>query len=311
LEEEQPADESEITIITDDAVTWNISRNQVMMSPLEEPLSQLEIAEEDEAEAARQEKLRDIAGAQAFYARAIIEYEAAGWTELGLATLRMHRADLLFELKQYMEAISELDRAAHVYEAQAHDRRNKMLSAHLESAENAVDALILIGMIYLYSEQDAVQTRNVIERLLSLNALIKKRYERKVALLLYIAEFYFELGEHQEALTYFEQANRFYSQQLANIADFPHVAPITQHLGKLKRKLTDVKQTRTVHFTITTKTPDDLEAVLGELRKGHLAGVKVTKATTARRTSKDARSGIVYSANLSVSIKSGDDSSQE
>jgi tetratricopeptide (TPR) repeat protein len=269
-------------------------------------LTQEHIAEEDEAEASRREKLKDHAGAQAWYARAIIEYEASGWTEVRLATLRMNRAGLLLVLKQDNEAASELERAARAFEAQAYHRLNRMVSAHLDYAEHAVDALILLATVYLHRIHDVVQARRVLERLLSLNTLIKKRYERKVDLLLYIAEFYVALGEQQEALAYFEQANRFYSQQLAAIADFSYVVPITKHLKAVKERLHTVKQSRTVRFTFTAKTPDDLKAVLEQLQKGRLR-VEVTKGVTPQRTSKDTRSGLVYVANLRITIDSEGD----
>jgi tetratricopeptide (TPR) repeat protein len=178
------------------------------------------------------------------------------------------------------------------------------MGVYLEYAEHAVDALVPLATVYLHRTQDRVQARRVLERLLSLNALIKKRYERKVDLLLYIAGFFLALGEQQEALTYFEQANRFYAQQLAAIADFSYVAPITKHLKEVKERLHSVKQSRTVRFTVTAKTPDDLEAVLEQLQKGQLPGVEVTKGVTPQRTSKDARSGLVYVANLRITLDS-------
>jgi hypothetical protein len=101
----------------------------------------------------------------------------------------------------------------------------------------------------------------------------------------------------------FEQANRFYSQQLAAIADFSYVALITKHLKAVKERLHTVKQSRMVRFTVTAKTPDDLEAVLEQLQKGRLR-VEVTKGVTPQRTSKDARSGLDYVANLRITIDS-------
>lgn len=206
-------------------------------------------------------------------------------------------------LKQDLEAASELERAARAFEAQAYQHLNRMVGNHLDYAEHAVDALIPLAMIYLHRIQDTVQARRVLERLLSLNTLIKKRYERKVDLLLYIAECFLALGEQQEAPTYFEQANRFYTQQLAPIADFSYVVPITKHLKEVKEKLHTVKQSRTIRFTVTAKTPDDLEAVLEQLQKGRLK-VEVTKGVTPQRTSKDARSGLIYVANLKITIDS-------
>jgi tetratricopeptide (TPR) repeat protein len=239
---------------------------------------------------------------QAFYARAIIEYEASGWTEVRRASLRMNRAGMLLLLKQDAEAVSELDRTARAFEAQAYQSLNRTMGIHLDYAEHAVDALIPLATVYLHRTHDLTQARKVLERLLSLNTLIKKRYERKVDLLLSIAEFFLELGEQQEALTYFEQANRFYAQQLAAIADFSYVVPITKHLKAVKERLSTVKQSRTVRFTVTAKTPDDLEAVLEQLRKGILPRVEVTKGVTAQRISKDARSGLVYVANLRMTL---------
>jgi len=300
---DQPADASVAAIVVN-TVAWNMAKDQVTLVPLEEALTQGQIAEEDEAEASRREKQEDHAGAQAFYARAIIEYEASGWNELRLAALRMNRAGLLLLLKQENEAASELERAARAFEAQAHNRLNRTMGVYLEYAEHAVDALVPLATVYLHRTQDRVQARRVLERLLSLNALIKKRYERKVDLLLYIAGFFLALGEQQEALTYFEQANRFYAQQLAAIADFSYVAPITKHLKEVKERLHSVKQSRTVRFTVTAKTPDDLEAVLEQLQKGQLPGVEVTKGVTPQRTSKDARSGLVYVANLRITLDS-------
>jgi hypothetical protein len=243
LKREQPADDSQVALVVNQ-VTWTIGRDQVILVPLAEQLSQAEIAAEDEAEAGRLEEAEEITGAQACYARAIIEYEAAGWTELRLATLRMKRAALLLALRQETEAAPELDRAARVYEAQAYNPRNRAVSAHLEYTEQAVDALIPLGAIYVRRAPDAAVARNVIERLLSLDALNKKRYERKVDLLLFIADLFFALNEGEEAWSYFEKANRYYSQQLAFIADFPHVAPITAHLRKVKERLSAVPHPR-------------------------------------------------------------------
>jgi tetratricopeptide (TPR) repeat protein len=283
-------------------VTWNLARDQVALAPLEARLSQEQIAAEDEAEARQREKLEDHTGAQISYARAIIEYEACGWTEVRLAPLRVNRAGMLLALKQDAEAASELDRAARAFEAQAYHPSNRMVGDHLDYAEQAVDALVPLAMIYLHRTQDAIQARRVLERLLSLNALIKKRYERKVDLLLSIAECFLALGEQLEALNYFEQANRFYAQQLAPIADFSYVRPITKHLKEVKGRLAAVKQqSRTVRFTVTTKTPDDLETVLQQLQQGRLK-VEVTKGVTPQRTSKDARSGLVYVANLRITL---------
>jgi len=297
---DQPEDTSIVAIVVNN-VTWNLNSEQVELTPVEDQLSQEQIAAEDEADAALKEKQKDHTGAQISYARAIIEYEACGWTEVRLAPLRVNRAGALLVLKQDSEAASELDRAARAYEAQTHHHLNRMVGDHLDYAEQACDALIPLAMIYLHRTQDTVQARRVIARLLALNALIKKRYERKVDLLLSIAECFLSLGEQQEALTYFEQANRFYAQQLAPIADFSHVRPITKHLEEVKGRLSTAKQSRTVRFTVTTKTPDDLEAVLQQLQKGRLK-VEVTKGVTPQRTSKDARSGLVYVANLRITL---------
>ena len=297
---DQTADTSIAAIVVNN-VTWNLARDQVALAPLEAQLSQEQIAAEDEADARQREKLEDHTGAQVSYARAIIEYEACGWTEVRLAPLRVNRAGALLVLKQDSEAASELERAARAYEAQTHHHLNRMVGDHLDYAEQACDALIPLAMIYLHRTQDTVQARRVIARLLALNALIKKRYERKVDLLLYIAECFLSLDEQQEALTYFEQANRFYAQQLAPIADFSYVRPITKHLKEVKGRLSTAKQPRTVRFTVTTKTPDDLEAVLQQLQQGRLK-VEVTKGVTPQRTSKDARSGLVYVANLRITL---------
>ncbi len=297
---DQPADPEVVAVVVNN-VAWNLTRNQVTLLPREGELSQEHIAGEDEREAARREKLEDHAGAQAFYARAIIEYESSGWTEVRLAALRMNRAGMLLLLKQDADAVSELDRTARAFEAQAFHRLNRTMGIHLDYAEHAVDALIPMAKVYLHRMHDQTQARNVLERLLSLNTLIKKRYERKVDLLLSIAECFLALGEQQEALAYFEQANRFYAQQLAAIADFSYVIPITKHLKAVKEKLSALKQSRTVRFTVTTQTPDDLEAVLEQLQKSRLR-VEVTKGVTAQRSSKDARSGLVYVANLKITI---------
>ena len=297
---DQPPDPSVVAIVVN-TVTWKISRDQVALALLEEQLSQEQIAAEDEAEATQREKRKDHAGAQVHYARAIIEYEASGWTEARLAPLRMNRAGTLLVLKQDAEAASELERAARAFEAQAYHRLNRMVGDHLDYAEQACDALVPLAMIYLRT-QDTVQARRVVARLLSLNTLIKKRYERKVDLLLYIAECYLALGKQQEALAYFDQANRFYAQQLAPIADFSYVVPITKHLKEVKGRLSTAKQARTVRFTVTAKTPENLEAVLEQLQKGRLR-VEVTKGVTPQRTSKDARSGLVYVANLKLTIE--------
>lgn len=77
---DQPED-TEVSAVVVNNVTWNLTRNQVTLSPLEARLPQEQIAAEDEAEAMQRAKLEDHAGAQAMYARAIIEYEACGWTE--------------------------------------------------------------------------------------------------------------------------------------------------------------------------------------------------------------------------------------
>ncbi len=300
-ETDQPEDTSLVAIVVNN-VTWNLSRNQVVLAPLEAQLSQEQIAAEDEAEARRREKLEDHDGAQVSYARAIIEYEASGWTEVRLATLRVNRAGMLLVLKQELEAASELERAARAFEAQAHHHLNRMVGDHLDYAEQACDALVPLAMIYLCT-QDTAQARRVVARLLALNSLIKKRYERKVDLLLSIAECYLALGEQQEALTFYEQANRFYAQQLASIADFSYIVPIAKHLNQVKERLHAVKakQARTIRFTATARTPDDLEAVLEQLQKSGLR-VEVTKGVTPQHTSKDARSGLVYVANIKLTI---------
>jgi hypothetical protein len=41
-----------------------------------------------------------------------------------------------------------------------------MVSAHLDYAEHAVDALILLATVYLHRIHDVVQARRVLERLI-------------------------------------------------------------------------------------------------------------------------------------------------
>lgn len=294
----QTEDTSVCTFIVN-GVTWNLEKDQVRTTDWDRTLTQEQIANTDESQANLQDEQKDWASAQVLYARAIIEFEATGWTESRLATLRMKRAGALLELKQDNDAAEELERAGRAFEEQAQNPYNRMVSGHLDYAEHAVDALIPLATVYLRRIHDTVRARQVIERLLTLNSLIKKRYERKVDLLLYIVEFWLDLGERDQALSYFEQANRFYSQQLAHMEDFFTVAPIAAHLKKVKVRLQDVRQSQTIRFSITTKTPDELEAILALLQESQ-RGLEVTKGITSQRMSKDARTGLVYVANLRI-----------
>jgi tetratricopeptide (TPR) repeat protein len=298
---DQPEDKA-IAAVVINHITWHLTRTQVRLSPLQEHLVQVYIAGEDEDQASECEKQEDYAGAQTCWARAIIEYEASGWTEIRLAPLRMKRAGLLLQLRQDAEAASELERAARTYESQAYHRLTRAMGMHLDYAEQAVDALIPLAMVYLHRTHDQIRARGVLERLLSLNALIKKRYERKVDLLLFLSEFFLDLGDQHEALTSFDQANRFYAQQLAAIADFPSIIPIAKHLQTVKERLQAIKQARTIRFSVTAQTPDDLQAILALLRTGRLPAVDVTKGVSSRRTSKDTRAGTTYVANLRITL---------
>jgi hypothetical protein len=176
------------------------------------------------------------------------------------------------------------------------------MGIYLDYAELAVDALLPLATIYVHHTHDRIRARGVLERLLSLNTLIKKRYERKVDLLLFLSDFFLDLGDQQEALTCFEQANRFYAQQLATIADFPSIIPVTKHLKAVKERLLAINGARTIRFTVTAQTPDDLEAILALLRKGRLPAVHVTKGVTSQRTSKGTRAGAICMANLKVTL---------
>jgi tetratricopeptide (TPR) repeat protein len=298
---DQPEDREIAAVVINNTI-WHLTRAQVMLSPLKEQLVQEHIAGDDEAEALVCEKQEDHVGAQICWARAIIEYESSGWTEIRLAPLRMKRAGMLLLLRRDAEAASELERAARAYESQTYHRLNRAMGIYLDYAELAVDALLPLATIYVHHTHDRIRARGVLERLLSLNTLIKKRYERKVDLLLFLSDFFLDLGDQQEALTCFEQANRFYAQQLATIADFPSIIPVTKHLKAVKERLLAINGARTIRFTVTAQTPDDLEAILALLRKGRLPAVHVTKGVTSQRTSKGTRAGAICMANLKVTL---------
>jgi len=300
---EQPKD-TRVCAVTVNNTSWSLAKIQVRLSPMEKPLEQVDIAGEDEGQAIACEEREDYAGAQTFWARATAEYAACGWPKVRLALFRKRRADILLRLGRYAEAASELERAAQAYKSQAYKPLNRAAGIYLDYAEQAVDTLIPMATIHLQHTHDPLRARVTVEQLAELNTLIKKRYERKVHLLLTLCGFFLDLGERREALTFFDQANRLYAQQLAGIADLPALLSVTEHLQTVKERLQTAKRARTISFGVTGHTSDDMEALLTLLRAGRMPVAEVTREATPWQTFRDVGTGLTYMANLKITFDS-------
>lgn len=300
---EQPKD-TRVCALTVNNTSWTIAKSQVRMSPMEKPLGQVDIAGEDEEQAIACEEHEDYVGAQTFWARVIVEYAACGWPPVRLALYRKRRADILLRLGQYAEAVYELEHAAQAYSGQAYDPLNRAVGIYLDYAEQAVDTLIPLATIHLQHTHDPMRARVAVEQLAELNTLITKRYERKVRLLLTLCGFFLDLGERREALTFFDQANRLYTQQLAGIADRSSLLPVTAHLHLIKERLQTSRRARTINFGVTTHRSDDIEDLLALLRAGHLPVAEVIREATPWQTFKDVGTGLNYMASLKITFDS-------
>ena len=179
-------------------------------------------------------------------------------------------------------------------ETKALDERLHAFGAHLEYAELAVQSLIALGSTLLYSPQfqeaqGKYRLRSLIDRLLRLNKLIKKRYETKTMLLYKVAHFLFEIGD-QDAVVYFEQAEKFYAQQLAYLEGWSVVEPVKQIRERVRAQLGTLERTHPTRLKLEADTPEELERFLSTLEK-HLPGIRITRPIRQERTSNSTRAG--------------------
>jgi len=304
-EEEQPREE-DFCDVTVNGTTWtfdllevDIERLDGEMNPLKE---QERIAKEHLALAKQFERQGKVQDACRAYARAIAELQACASSDAETAGERVLYATLLVKAERISEARAEMERAARAYEAKAVDPRLQRLGGHLDYAEAAVQVLVSLGtVIHLAADLKDAQTRRafrqVVERLLAMNRLIKKRYKTKVELLFQAAEFLQALGETEEALSLFDQAETFYQKQLAYLDGLRSGEPITQLRTRVKAQLGSVERARTMKFRIVADTADELGLLLKSLQDA-IPGLRVTKEVTRERQGSDARTGFRYTANV-------------
>jgi hypothetical protein len=195
----------------------------------------------------------------------------------------------------------ELEQAASAYESACGEQLNCMVGAHLDYAEQAAQTLTTLLRFYIH-DKDQPHIRHTIERLLALNKLIKKRYAPKVNLLLWVTEGFSALEESEQAQMYFEQAKRFYSQQLARYAGVPYLEAkdLADHLARLQAKMQTLAHPRVVKFTLTASTADDLDAILGVMRQ-YVPELVVTRS--GLQVSQSPRKANLYTATVRVTIR--------
>ena len=312
-EVEQPAEEDRCAV-TINGTTWIFNRKDVRLRQGEHTIpprfEQERIAGEHLARAQEASRQGQDEEAQQHYARALVELEASGKSAVEIAAERLLYAFLLAKAGRTSLAIAHMERAARACEGVA---VHPVYGKNLNEAELAAQALIALGHTALYATDldEAVRWRTLrqtVERGLTINRLIKKRYETKVTLLLTVAELLHALGETHEAKTLLEQADTFYQQQLASMEGWPAIEPITGHLQRVKATLGQVRRERTMKFQVTAATADELYGLLSALQES-LPGMRVTKGVTPERQGSSSRAGVRYTAHISWTTTTGPNAS--
>jgi tetratricopeptide (TPR) repeat protein len=299
----QPEEEDACAVLIN-GEEWTILYDDATVVPVEASLpwdEQQRIAQAHLEQARSERERKKICEAQRLFASCLIEMEAANTPSIQTAPIRIEYAATLMQVEARPEAIRELEKAARAYEAASLNQYNRMAGAHLDDAEQAAKTLTTLLRFSIH-DNDTPRIRHIIERLLVMNSLIKKRYATKVDLLLWITEGFSLLGEVKQAQRYFEEAKRFYSQQLARYEGVPYLESrdVADHLARLEAEMQTVDIPRVVKFTLTAETADDLDAVLGVLRQ-HVPELVVTRS--GLQTSKSPRKADLYTATVRVTIR--------
>jgi hypothetical protein len=155
------------------------------------------------------------------------------------------------------------------------------------------------------SSQEQQTLSTLVDRLLAINKLIKKRYETKVYLLYSVAEALLVLGKRADALMHFDQAERFYQQQLVPIVGLglSSTKAVVTHREHVRDLIGKISRERTARCQITAETADQLQAIFDTLQQ-HVPGLRITKGVTAARPGHDTRKGLRYTAHVSFTIAS-------
>jgi tetratricopeptide (TPR) repeat protein len=265
------------------------------------PGEQRRIAETHVEQARVERERKKIDEARRLFACCLVEMEAGNAPLVQQAAIRIEYSATLMQLEARQEAMRELEQAASAYESACGEQLNRMVGIHLDYAEQAAQILTTLLRFYIH-DKDQPHIRHTIERLLALNKLIKKRYAPKVNLLLWVTEGFSALGEAEQAQMYFEQAKRFYSQQLARYAGVPYLEAkdLADHLARLEAEMQTLVHPRVVKFTLTASTADDLDAILGVMRQ-YVPELVVTRS--GLQASQSPRKADLYTATVRVTIR--------
>lgn len=303
-EDEQPED-GEACAVRINGETWSILYEDATVAcPVDRRVpwgEQERIATEHREQAQAAFKRQDGEEARRLYACCLIEFEAIRAHQLRMADVYVEYAAALMQTEARREAIVTLEKAASTFSSAGEEPLLRMTGEHVEYAEQAAQVLMTLLRLYLHNEDQAL-IRRTIERLLVVNKQVKKRYTTKVDLLLWVVEGYLVLGESEQAVTYFEQAKRFYSQQLARYSGMPYLDPkeITEHLHRLEPAVRKKTASRTIKCTLIAETADDLEAALGTLRE-RVPDLVVTRS--GLQATKSPRMAERYTATLRITIR--------
>jgi tetratricopeptide (TPR) repeat protein len=307
-DDEQPAD-GQAYAITIQNIAWEFAKEHVTLRLLEGQVvpwrEQERLAQASGAQAHACERRGDLDAALKLYTRALVELTAAGKTEAELTQERLSRAFLLEKAGRRDEAVAEMDRIARTHEAFV---SASIYGKSLDDAEIAAQALIA-AVTFLIQDMDHPKSQerqklsNLFDRLLTMNKLIKKRYETKVYLLYTAAEALLLLGKRGDALALFDQAEKFYQQQLAPMEDLSSMRAIITRRERMRGLFGTILRERTARCQITAETADQLQAILDTL-KLYVPGLRITKGVTAICPDHDTRKGLRYSAHVSCILPS-------
>lgn len=306
--DEQPAGGQIYAIIVHN-IAWEFAKEHVTLQPLDRQITpwkeQERLAQASLAQAQERERKGDLDVALKLYTRALVELSASGKTEAELTQERLSRAFLLEKADRRDEAVAEMDRIARTHEAFV---RASIYGKSLDDAEIAAQALIA-AVMFLIKDMDHLKSQerqklsNLVDRMLAMNKLIKKRYETKVHLLYAAAEALSLLEKREDALTLFDQAEKFYQQQLAPMEDLSSMRAIVSRRERMRSLFGTISRERTARCQITAETSDQLQSILDTLTL-HVPGMRITKGVTAARPDHDTRKGLRYSAHVSFTISS-------
>lgn len=235
--EEQPPEEEQLLTIVVNGITWNLNRSHVRVTDPPAFLTQQHIAQESRAAARARAAQGDDVAAQALYARAIVELEAAGEKPVVLAHVRTSRANCLVSTERDQETLAELERAARIFEEATQDNVERMFGGHRYSAYHAANVLSLLALIALYRTHEEDRARLALERLLAMHALLGQHFDLSVDVLAQAAQIYLGLGEEQEAGNVLTQAERLYEERLAPFSGLPHISQVAGQLRKARQRL--------------------------------------------------------------------------